>query len=105
MPSPVLILHAPERRGKQIALSADLHIGDADMVTISALVGPETQAWVQKNGKKALQGLGVRLDCAKRLLGRYTKLEGDWSKFGSLGSLGFDVVRQAAGMIGPPGQE
>lgn len=105
MTHPVLVLRPPERRGRQVALSADLLLGDDDQVTVSALVGPATQAWVRAEGKRALGHLGVRLDRAKSLLSRYVRLDGDWGKLGDVGALVFDVARNAAASprLGAPG--
>lgn len=102
MTHPVLVLRPPERRGQQIALSADLLLGHDDQVTVSALVGPDTQAWVRQNGRKLL---GDRFERAKRLLGRYVRLDGDWGKLGDIGACVFDVARGAAASsrLTPPG--
>lgn len=105
MTHPVLVLRPPERRGRQVALSADLLLGDDDQVTVSALVGPATQAWVRAEGRRALGHLGVRLDRARQLLSRYVRLDGDWGKLGDVGALVFDVARNAAasGRLALPG--
>lgn len=99
MTAPVLVLHAPTRRARTLMLSADVLL-DQDKITISAEVSPQTQAWLAGRGRRALDGLRGRLGAARSALGRYVKLEGDWSKAaGQLGLLGFDVAQRSAQLL------
>ena len=100
-----LTLHAPVKQGRDWLLAVELSVGN-DTFLVSASLSPETLSWAKRMVKRKSSRLLELFSWVKDAIGNRVNLRGDWGKFGALGKLARDVVKQVAdGAVMVPSDE